>query len=107
MEAKATFGRRSGKAEAPVAQDNSGSGSGSRSRLTAEQRASLRTVLWATPLIAILIGLPIMLAKLSDADCRSKPAAERGIFDINWCQAGLAAVRGAAQGVAMGAGRSR
>jgi hypothetical protein len=105
MEAKATFGRRSGKAEAPVAQDNSGSGS--RSRLTAEQRASLRTVLWATPLIAILIGLPIMLAKLSDADCRSKPAAERGIFDINWCQAGLAAVGGAAQGVAMGAGRSR
>jgi hypothetical protein len=101
MEAKATFGRRSGKADAPVAPDNSGS------RLSAEQRDSLRRVLWATPLIAILIGLPIMLAKLPGADCRPKPAAERGVFDINWCQAGLAAVRGAAQGVAMGAGGPR
>jgi hypothetical protein len=105
MEAKSTFGRRSGKVEAPVSPDNSGG------RLTAEQRDSLREVvrkvLWATPLIAILIVLPIMLAKLSAADCRQKPAAERGVFDINWCQAGLAAVRGAAQGVAMGAGRAR
>jgi hypothetical protein len=101
MEGKAAFGRRSEKAEAPITPDNTGS------RLSAEQRASLRTVLWATPLIAILIGLPIMLSKLPGADCRPKPAAERGVFDINWCQAGLAAVRGAAQGVAMGAGGSR
>jgi hypothetical protein len=98
MEAKSGFGRRSGKVAAPVAPDNSGS------RLSAEQRDSLRKVLWATPLIFILIGLPIMLAKLPAADCRSKPAAERGVLDINWCQAGLAAVRGAAQGVAQGAG---
>jgi len=39
-------------------------------------------------------------------ECRSK-AAEGSIFDIDWCEAGAAAVQGAAQGVAVGAGRAK
>jgi hypothetical protein len=49
-----------------------------------------------------------MLAKFAKSgagvECSSKPAAQRSLFEINWCQAGLAAVKGAAQGVAIGAG---
>jgi hypothetical protein len=101
MESKVTFGRRRATVKAPLLPDSADS------RLNSEQRNAIRKVLWASPVIAILVALPIVIAKLPSADCRSKPAAERGVFDINWCHAGLAAVRGAAQGVAVGAGRAR
>jgi hypothetical protein len=73
-------------------------------RLSDEQRKSLRIVLWATPLIAVLVAGPILLTKLPGVDCSQKPPGQRGIFDINWCQAGMAAVQGAARGVSGGYG---
>ena len=39
-------------------------------------------------------------------ECRSK-ATTGSIFNIDWCEAGAAAVQGAVQGVAAGAGRAR
>jgi hypothetical protein len=97
METQSAFGRRSGTVKTPLPP-------GKTSGLSDEQRAAIRKVLWASPLIVVLSALPIILTKLPSTDCGSKPAAERGLFEINWCQAGLAAARGAAQGVAVGAG---
>ena len=77
----------------------------SSSKLSDEQRESIRKVLWATPLIVVLVAVPMILVKLSSGiDCTQKPAGQRGVFDINWCQAGMAAVQGAARGVSSGAG---
>jgi hypothetical protein len=98
MTSRASFGRRGEAGKTPAAPDKPGS------RMTEEQRAAIRKVLWATPLIAALIIVPVLLTKLPSlgvsVDCSSKPAAQRGVFDINWCQAGLAAGQGAVRGVA-------
>ena len=88
------FGRRVEAGETSTAAEKSSS------RLSDEQRESLRKVLWATPLIVVLVAVPMILVKLSSGiDCTQKPAGQRGVFDINWCQAGMAAVQGAARGI--------
>src|SRR5262249_39733434 len=107
MMPRAEFGRR-GEA-APGRKDKAGETSTaaekSSSKLSDEQRASIRKVLWAAPLILTLVAVPMVLVKLSGGiDCTQKPAGQRGLFDINWCQAGMAAVQGAARGVSSGAG---
>jgi hypothetical protein len=54
-----------------------------------------------------LIKKPVISTATAVSDspsCRAKATAG-GIFDIDWCQAAGAAVRGAATGVAMGAAR--
>jgi hypothetical protein len=100
MNSRTEFGRRAAAAKAP-APAPSGAG------LSQEQRDAIRKVLWATPLIIVLCVLPVIIAKLSShgVACNAKPAAERGLFEIDWCEAGVAAAKGAVQGVAIGAGR--
>ena len=49
-------------------------------------------------------GTPGAVAANSGNGCRSKAAAGT-IFDIDWCQAGAAAVRGAIGGIGAGAAR--
>ena len=109
MHPKGNFGRRSG-VEKPSGLPNGEPSDvpGGKSMLTDEQRDVIRKLLLATPLIAGLIVVPIVLAKLAQRDggavCNPKPAGQRGLFEIDWCQAGKAALEGAARGVAGGAG---
>jgi hypothetical protein len=100
MMSRASFGRRGEpvRTSAPASKQNDGPGNA--------QRDAIRKVLWAAPLIAALTAVPVILAKLANhgVDCGAKPGVERGVFDIDWCQAGRAAVARAARGVAAGAG---
>lgn len=102
MTPRAEFGRRGEAASGRrvEAGETSRAAEKSSSKLSDEQRDSIRKVLWAAPLIVILVAVPMVLVKLSSGiDCTQKPAGQRGLFDINWCQAGMAAVQGAARGV--------
>jgi len=109
MQPKAKFGRRCGVDKpSGLPNGNPSDVPSGKSMLTDEQRDVIRKLLLATPLIAGLIIVPIVLAKLSQRDggavCNPKPAAQRALFEIDWCQAGRAALEGAARGVAGGAG---
>src|SRR5580700_9924099 len=83
MQPKAKFGRRCGV-------DKPSDVPSGKSMLTGEQRDVIRKLLLATPLIAGLIVVPIVLAKLSQRDggavCNPKPAAQRALLEIDWCQ---------------------
>ena len=102
MMSRASFGRRGEpvRTSAPASKQNDGPGNA--------QRDAIRKVLWAAPLIVVLVAVPVIVAKLANhgvgVDCGAKPAAQRGVLDIDWCQAGRAAVEGAARGFAAGAG---
>jgi hypothetical protein len=100
MTSRAEFGRRGEAGKTPAAAKTP------NSKLTDEQGDAIRKVLWATPLIAVLIVVPVLLTKLPGLECASKPAGQRGVFDINWCQAGLAGLQGAARGFAGAGARS-
>jgi len=101
MNPRTEFGHRGAPAKVPAPALSSGG-------LSQEQRNAIRKVLWAAPLIVVLCALPLIIAKLSShgVACNGKPAAERGLFEIDWCEASVAAAKGAVQGIASGGGRS-
>jgi hypothetical protein len=108
----ATFGRRSAPGRARPLQDNTSSAPGDpkptpggRSRVPLGKL--LLITIPSTVALFVLMALvirpaPSTSASSSGSECRSKKAAG-GIFDIDWCQAGRAAL----QGVAGGAGARR
>ena len=72
-------------------------------------------------ILKLLVGIPTVIAvivvmsftvkpdssgsassSVASAECRSKTMAS-SVLDINWCQAGTAALQGAVRGVAVGA----
>jgi hypothetical protein len=102
MTSRANFGRRGESVKTSPATNKRDDGAGN------EQSDAIRKVLWAAPLIVVLVAVPVIVAKLANhgvgVDFGAKPAAQRGVLDIDWCQAGRAAVEGAARGFAGGAG---
>ncbi len=77
-------------------------------------RRAVVLLLVLLPLVAgATAGLALMAKKHAEASvasgdsgCRSRAAAGT-VFDIDWCRAGAAAARGAASGLAAGAGARR
>ena len=76
-------------------------------------------------ILKLLVGIPTVIAvvvvmsfavkpdssgsassTVASSECRSKATAGR-VFDTDWCQAGTAALEGAARGFATGAGARR
>jgi hypothetical protein len=70
-------------------------------------RRAVRIMIVIIPLTVVAsVGAAYMIKHGPGFACRAKGAAG-SVFDIDWCRAGAAAVRGAATGVATGAGARR
>jgi hypothetical protein len=117
MSSPASFGRRGPVARPSPIHGNSSPGSGSESPTPAagtrgpnQNVLSLRFVLTVVLGTSVIMGLTLGVVKLANSPqgmCNSKPPSQRGLLEIDWCQAAAAAVQGAARGVAGGAGARR